>query len=126
MGKTPATLPTCLLLAEKRALVTVGRVSVSGEPGMRLCAAWLKTVVKELPAKWIGAGDPYWKASIMTAREVVELMKKTTNGNWNPQSTRDTFKVGERPDTQVQRNCHHHDGDLRYDPARPRGRASTS
>jgi putative NIF3 family GTP cyclohydrolase 1 type 2 len=36
----------------------------------------------------------------MTAREVVELMKKTTNGNWSPQSVRDTFKVG-NPDTQV-------------------------
>ena len=45
---------------EKRALVTVGRV-VSEEPGMRLCAAWLKTVVKEVPATWIGAGDPYWR-----------------------------------------------------------------
>lgn len=45
---------------EKRALVTVGRV-VSQEPGMRLCAAWVKTVVREVPAKWIGAGDPYWR-----------------------------------------------------------------
>jgi putative NIF3 family GTP cyclohydrolase 1 type 2 len=36
----------------------------------------------------------------MTAREVVDLMKKTTNGNWSPQSTRDTFKVGS-PDTEV-------------------------
>jgi putative NIF3 family GTP cyclohydrolase 1 type 2 len=45
---------------EKRALVTVGRV-VSEEPGMRACAEWLKNVVKEVPAKWIGAGDPYWR-----------------------------------------------------------------
>jgi putative NIF3 family GTP cyclohydrolase 1 type 2 len=45
---------------EKRALVTVGRV-VSEEPGMRACAEWLKTVVKEVPATWIGAGDPYWR-----------------------------------------------------------------
>jgi putative NIF3 family GTP cyclohydrolase 1 type 2 len=45
---------------EKRALVTVGRV-VSEEPGMRACAEWLKTVVKEVPAIWIGAGDPYWR-----------------------------------------------------------------
>ena len=45
---------------EKRTLVTVGRV-VSEEPGMRACAEWLKTVVKEVPAKWIGAGDPYWR-----------------------------------------------------------------
>jgi putative NIF3 family GTP cyclohydrolase 1 type 2 len=45
---------------EKRALVTVGRV-VSEEPGMRACAEWLKTVVKEVPGTWIGAGDPYWR-----------------------------------------------------------------
>ena len=45
---------------EKRALVTVGRV-VSEEPGMRACAEWLKSVVKEVPAMWIGAGDPYWR-----------------------------------------------------------------
>lgn len=45
---------------EKRALVTTGRV-VSEEPGMRLCAEWLKSVVKEVPARWIGVGDPYWR-----------------------------------------------------------------
>jgi putative NIF3 family GTP cyclohydrolase 1 type 2 len=45
---------------EKRALVTTGRV-VSEEPGMRACAEWLKGVVKEVPAKWIGVGDPYWR-----------------------------------------------------------------
>jgi putative NIF3 family GTP cyclohydrolase 1 type 2 len=45
---------------EKRALVTIGRV-VSEEPGMRACADWLATVVKEVPARWIGVGDPYWR-----------------------------------------------------------------
>jgi len=45
---------------EKRALVTIGRV-VSEDPGMAVCAEWLKTIVKEVPAKWIGAGDPYWR-----------------------------------------------------------------
>jgi putative NIF3 family GTP cyclohydrolase 1 type 2 len=45
---------------EKRALVTTGRV-VSEEPGMRVCAEWLKTVVREVPAKWIGVGDPFWR-----------------------------------------------------------------
>jgi putative NIF3 family GTP cyclohydrolase 1 type 2 len=44
---------------EKRALVTLGRV-VSEEPGMQLCAQWLK-VVTEIPAKWIEVGDPYWR-----------------------------------------------------------------
>lgn len=45
---------------EKRALVTTGRI-VSEEPGLRACAEWLKGVVKEVPAKWIGVGDPYWR-----------------------------------------------------------------
>jgi putative NIF3 family GTP cyclohydrolase 1 type 2 len=45
---------------QKRALVTVGRIA-SEDPGMRACAEWLKTVVTEVPATWIGAGDPYWR-----------------------------------------------------------------
>ena len=45
---------------EMRASVTVGRV-VSEDPGMRACAEWLKTVVKEVPSRWISAGDPYWR-----------------------------------------------------------------
>lgn len=46
---------------EKRGLVTIGRV-VSEDPGMRACADWLKTVVPEVPAKWISVGDLYWRA----------------------------------------------------------------
>jgi putative NIF3 family GTP cyclohydrolase 1 type 2 len=46
---------------EKRSLVTVGRVA-SEDPGMKACAAWLKTVVKGVPVQWISAGDPYWRA----------------------------------------------------------------
>ncbi|MGE5486229.1 MAG: Nif3-like dinuclear metal center hexameric protein [bacterium] len=47
---------------EKRCLVTIGRVA-SEEPGMRACAAWLKTLVKAMPVEWISAGDPYWRAA---------------------------------------------------------------
>jgi putative NIF3 family GTP cyclohydrolase 1 type 2 len=46
---------------EKRGLVTIGRV-VSEDPGMGACADWLKTVVKDVPARWISAGDLYWRA----------------------------------------------------------------
>jgi len=46
---------------EKPGLVTIGRVA-SEDPGMRVCASWLKTVVKEVPVRWISAGDPYWRA----------------------------------------------------------------
>jgi putative NIF3 family GTP cyclohydrolase 1 type 2 len=45
---------------EKRALVTTGRIA-SEEPGMRLCAQWMKTVVKEVPVTSIAVGDPYWR-----------------------------------------------------------------
>lgn len=45
---------------EKKALVTTGRVA-SEEPGMRLCADWIKAVVKEVPAKFLAVGDPYWR-----------------------------------------------------------------
>ena len=46
---------------EKHGLVTIGRVA-SEDPGMRACAVWLKTIVKEVPARWIAAGDLYWRA----------------------------------------------------------------
>lgn len=44
---------------EKRALVTTGRVA-SEEPGMRFCADRLRSVVREVPSKRIGMGNPYW------------------------------------------------------------------
>ncbi|MEO8595418.1 MAG: Nif3-like dinuclear metal center hexameric protein [Candidatus Solibacter sp.] len=46
---------------EKHGLITLGRVA-SEDPGMRACAAWLKTVVKDVPAQFIAAGDLYWRA----------------------------------------------------------------
>jgi putative NIF3 family GTP cyclohydrolase 1 type 2 len=83
---------------EKRALVTIGR-AVSEDPGMRACAEWVKTIVKEVPAKWIG-GRPVLETGLMTAREVVELIKKNATAPWNERSTRDTFKAG-NPDVTV-------------------------
>lgn len=44
----------------KQGLVLVGRL-VSEEPGMRVCADWLKTVVPEVPVRHFAAGDPYWR-----------------------------------------------------------------
>jgi len=48
-------------IGEKRALITIGRVA-SEDPGMRACAKWLKTVLPDIPARWIAAGDLYWRA----------------------------------------------------------------
>ena len=46
---------------EKRGLVTLGRIA-SEDPGMRACAAWLRTIVTDIPVQWIPAGDLYWRA----------------------------------------------------------------
>ena len=45
---------------EKKGLILVGRV-VSEEPGMSVCANWLKTFVPEVSIRHISAGDPYWR-----------------------------------------------------------------
>jgi putative NIF3 family GTP cyclohydrolase 1 type 2 len=47
---------------EKKSLVLVGRV-VSENAGMNECARWLKTLIPELPTKWIPVDDPYWRPS---------------------------------------------------------------
>jgi putative NIF3 family GTP cyclohydrolase 1 type 2 len=44
----------------KKGFIMLGRI-VSEDPGMRACANWMKTVVKEVPVQWIGIGDPYWR-----------------------------------------------------------------
>ena len=47
---------------EKKGLILVGRI-VSEEPGMEVCANWLKTFVPEVPIRHVSAGDPYWRPS---------------------------------------------------------------
>jgi hypothetical protein len=44
----------------RKGLVLLGRI-LSEDPGMRLCAGWLKGIVPEVAATWIPAGDPYWR-----------------------------------------------------------------
>jgi len=44
----------------KKGFISIGRV-VNEAPGMQVCADWLKTVVPELPVRFISAGDPYWR-----------------------------------------------------------------
>jgi len=44
----------------KKGFISVGRV-VSDAPGMQVCADWLKTLVPEVPVKFISAGDPFWR-----------------------------------------------------------------
>jgi hypothetical protein len=44
----------------RKGLILTGRV-MSEEPGMKLCAAWLKTLVPETKVEWIATRDPYWR-----------------------------------------------------------------
>jgi putative NIF3 family GTP cyclohydrolase 1 type 2 len=43
-----------------KALVLLGRI-VSEDPGMKVCAEWLRTFVPEAPVTHVSAGDPYWR-----------------------------------------------------------------
>jgi putative NIF3 family GTP cyclohydrolase 1 type 2 len=47
---------------ERKALILVGRI-VSEEPGMKVCADWIETIVPGVPVRHISAGDPYWRPS---------------------------------------------------------------
>ena len=47
-------------LGGKKSLIYVGR-TVSEDPGMKVCAEWLKTLVPEVRSTWCSAGDPYWR-----------------------------------------------------------------
>jgi putative NIF3 family GTP cyclohydrolase 1 type 2 len=44
----------------RKALILIGRIS-SEDPGMRVCADWLKSLVPGLPVRHIAVGDPYWR-----------------------------------------------------------------
>ena len=50
-------------LGGKKSLVLVGRI-VSEEPGMQLCATWLKTIVPEVKTTWVAVPDPYWRPTV--------------------------------------------------------------
>jgi putative NIF3 family GTP cyclohydrolase 1 type 2 len=45
---------------EKKALILLGRV-VSEDPGMNVCAQWVRSIVPEVATTWIPVGDPYWR-----------------------------------------------------------------
>jgi hypothetical protein len=47
---------------KKKGFLLVGRL-ISEEPGMSLCADWLKHLAPEVPVHWLAAGDAYWRPS---------------------------------------------------------------
>jgi putative NIF3 family GTP cyclohydrolase 1 type 2 len=50
-------------LGGKKSMTLIGRM-VSEDPGMQVCAQWLKTIVPEVRSTWISAGDPYWRPTL--------------------------------------------------------------
>ena len=46
-----------------RSLLAIGRI-VSEEPGMRACAAWLRTLLGDVPVDALAIGDPYWRPAV--------------------------------------------------------------
>lgn len=51
---------------QPKGMIAVGRM-VSEEPGMRACAAWLRTLVSEVPIDAIAVGDPCWRPAFAKA-----------------------------------------------------------
>ncbi len=45
---------------QKKGMIMLGRI-LSEDPGMNVCAEWLKTLVPEVPVQWLPTGDPYWR-----------------------------------------------------------------
>lgn len=43
-----------------KAMIRLGH-AISEDPGMKLCADWLATVVSDVPVEWIAAGEPFTK-----------------------------------------------------------------
>jgi putative NIF3 family GTP cyclohydrolase 1 type 2 len=44
----------------RKGFISIGRV-VNEATGMQVCADWLRTIVTEVPVRFISAGDPYWR-----------------------------------------------------------------
>jgi putative NIF3 family GTP cyclohydrolase 1 type 2 len=45
---------------QPKAMITIGH-AISEDPGMKLCADWLKTFIQDVPIDWIPAGEPFVK-----------------------------------------------------------------
>jgi putative NIF3 family GTP cyclohydrolase 1 type 2 len=48
---------------QAKGMIAVGR-AVSEEPGMRACAAWLRSLIPEVAVDAIAVGDPYWRPTL--------------------------------------------------------------
>jgi len=49
-------------MGQKKGMIIIGH-QVSEDPGMRLCAEWLRTFIPEVPIEWIPTPDPFTRPS---------------------------------------------------------------
>ncbi len=54
----PEYVQDAVAAGQKKGMIIIGH-QVSEDPGMRLCADWLKTLVPEVPVEWIPTPDPF-------------------------------------------------------------------
>lgn len=57
----PEYVQDAITAGQAKAMIMIGH-EISEDPGMRLCAEWLKTFVSEVPVEWVPATDPFWAA----------------------------------------------------------------
>ena len=55
----PEYVQDAVTAGQQKAMIMIGH-EPSEDPGMKLCADWLKTFISEVPAEWIPAADPFW------------------------------------------------------------------
>jgi hypothetical protein len=46
-------------MGKKKAVILLGH-AISEEAGMRYCGQWLRSFVKDVPVRFVPAGDPFW------------------------------------------------------------------
>jgi putative NIF3 family GTP cyclohydrolase 1 type 2 len=56
----------CIAAGQKKALIVVGHV-LSEQSGMKLCAEWLRTFLKDVPVEFVAAPEPFWNPENLTA-----------------------------------------------------------
>jgi putative NIF3 family GTP cyclohydrolase 1 type 2 len=45
---------------KKKALIVIGHV-LSEQSGMKLCAEWLKSFIRDVPVEFVPATEPFWQ-----------------------------------------------------------------
>jgi len=54
----PEYLQDAVAMGQKKAMIIIGHQN-SEDPGMRLCADWLKTFISEVPIEWLPTSEPF-------------------------------------------------------------------